>query len=211
MKESRRGKNRKKKYRRKQRTRYLVLFVVIFVLALKILPGAARIIRRPKANNIPLYLQSDKPWGDEIYGSGKMRKTGCGPTCLSMVYVGLTGDKSMNPYEVAKKAEKKGYYVWGQGSSWDMMDSMAKKMGLRVVKVGFNAADIKNALSEGTPIICSVGPGDFTRKGHFIVLAGVTKNGKIIVHDPNSLKQSKKKWDLDRILPQVKNLWGYQY
>ncbi len=201
----------KKSSRRKHRIRNLIAIVIILVLVMKVLPGASRFIGRSKTNDIPLYLQSDKPWGDEIYGSGEMRKTGCGPTCLSMVYVGLTGDETMNPYEVAKKAEKNGYYVWGQGSSWDMMDSMARKMGLHVVNVEFTASDVKDALSKGIPIICVVGPGDFTKQGHFIVLTGVTKDGKIIVHDPNSLQQSRKRWDVDRILSQVKNLWGYQY
>lgn len=47
---------------------------------------------------IPLFLQWDERWGYRTYGDNFLAITGCGPTALSMVYVGLTGDTSMNPY-----------------------------------------------------------------------------------------------------------------
>ena len=54
---------------------------------------------------IPHFLQWDKRWGYETYGSDFLAITGCGPTCLSMVVCGLTGETQWNPYEVAKMAE----------------------------------------------------------------------------------------------------------
>ena len=41
------------------------------------------------------------------------------------------------------------------------------------------------ALSEGCPVISSQRAGLFTSGGHFIVLRGVTANGKVLVNDPN--------------------------
>ena len=41
------------------------------------------------------------------------------------------------------------------------------------------------ALSEGHPVISSQSPGLFTGGGHFIVLRGITADGKILVNDPN--------------------------
>ena len=41
--------------------------------------------------------------------------TGCGPTVLSMVVSGLTGDSSITPYVVARYAQENGYYVSGTG------------------------------------------------------------------------------------------------
>lgn len=79
---------------------------------------------------IPHFLQWDERWGYETYGSDFLAVTGCGPTCLSMVTCGLTGDTQWNPYEVAKMAEDNGYYVDGSGSSWDLMSSGAEKLGL---------------------------------------------------------------------------------
>lgn len=45
-------------------------------------------------------------------------------------------------------------------------------------------------LAAGHPIICSVGPGDFTQNGHFIVLTGY-ENGVIKVNDPFSQKTAR--------------------
>lgn len=66
----------------------------------------------------------------EQYGDSFMAVTGCGPTCLSMVYSGLTGKTDMNPYEVAKRADAEGYYVNGEGSLWTIMETFAGELGL---------------------------------------------------------------------------------
>lgn len=162
-----------------------------------------------QAGEIPLFLQWDERWGYEMYGGDFLAVTGCGPTCLAMVRCGLGGDTRWNPYEVARMAEENGYYVEGSGSSWDLMDSGAERLGLVSETVVFDEAHIREKLQEGHPIICSMGPGDFTSAGHFIVLCGIDNNGKIIVHDPNSRKNSEKTWDLNRLMSQIKNLWSY--
>ncbi len=64
-------------------------------------------------------------------------------------------------------------------------------------------------LKKGNPIICSMGPGDFTTAGHFIVLVGV-EEGKIKVNDPNSKERSSKLWDYETLEPQIKNLWVFE-
>ncbi|MFR5450647.1 MAG: hypothetical protein ACLTIG_04440 [Roseburia hominis] len=35
---------------------------------------------------VPLYLQYDPTWGGISYGNGTIRKNGCCPTCLAMVF-----------------------------------------------------------------------------------------------------------------------------
>lgn len=158
---------------------------------------------------IPHFLQWDKRWGYETYGSDFLAITGCGPTCLSMVVCGLTGETQWNPYEVAKMAEDKGYYVDGAGSSWDLMSSGAEKLGLTVLNVIFDEEHIRSTLEAGQPIICIMGPGDFTDAGHFLVLTGVDKNGDIILRDPNSVERTNRHWDLQKLMSQMKNLWAY--
>ena len=158
---------------------------------------------------IPHFLQWDERWGYETYGSDFLAVTGCGPTCLSMVTCGLTGDTQWNPYEVAKMAEDNGYYVDGSGSSWELMSSGAEKLGLTVSAVSFDEEHIRAVLESGQPIICVMGPGDFTDAGHFLVLTGVDKNGDIILRDPNSLERTKQHWDLQKLMNQMKNLWSY--
>ena len=68
---------------------------------------------------------------------------------------------------------------------------------------------VQSELRAGHPIICSMGPGDFTEQGHFIVLTGATDDGKIIVNDPNSRINSRKKWDAKRLLDQMKGMWAF--
>ena len=160
---------------------------------------------------IPLFLQWDVRWGYESYGSDFMAITGCGPTCLSMVRCGLSGDDEWNPLEVAKMSEESGFYVDGAGTSWELMTTGATKLGLTVNNVIYDEAHIIAELEKGNPIICIMGPGDFTTSGHFIVLTGVDEEGKITVCDPNSILNSEKHWDLGEIIQQIRNLWGYTY
>ena len=44
-----------------------------------------------------------------------------------------------------------------------------------------------------------MGPGHFTKGGHFIVLRGITNDGKILVADPASYTRSQEEWDLEII------------
>ena len=182
-----------------------------FVLGYKDYEGVSveiDISRELHKGKIPMFLQWDSRWGYEMYGDDFMALTGCGPTSLSMVYTGLTGDISLHPLEMARLAEENGYYVAGSGSSWNMMTGLAEIIGLTVWKPSFTVDSIIAELKEGHPIICIMGPGDFTTTGHFIVLTGV-KEGKITVNDPNSPKNSEKLWDVGVIMKQTRDLWAY--
>lgn len=159
---------------------------------------------------VPLFLQWDERWGYEIYGSDFLAVTGCGPTCLAMVRCGLSGETEWNPLKTADMAEESGYYVAGAGSSWSLMTEGAAQMGLAADEVIFDADHIVAELENGRPVICIMGPGDFTTSGHFIVLSGVDGDGRIIVRDPNSKNNSNKTWDVDDLIPQIKNLWSYE-
>lgn len=160
---------------------------------------------------IPLYLQRDRRWRKIRYGSDGMGVTGCGPTCLSMVLCGLRRDEKWLPPKVAGMAEEQGYYVSGSGSSWSLMTEGAEKFGLRAEQLPLEEEAIRGRLEAGHPIICIMGPGDFTDAGHFIVLSGMDEEGYVVVKDPNSRANSEKHWDLERLMSQMKNLWAYNY
>lgn len=161
-----------------------------------------------KDGEVPLLLQWDKRWGYARYGGSSIAISGCGPTALSMVIVSLTKDKSMTPYKVAKFAEDNGYYSDATGTAWSLMSEGARKLGVESRELPLSKTVIFNALENGHPIICSMRPGDFTKSGHYIVLAGI-KDGKIKVNDPNSKERSDKLWDYEKIEGQIKNLWEY--
>ncbi len=158
---------------------------------------------------IPLFLQWDKRWGYKSYGEEFLAVTGCGPTCLAMVYCGLKNATDQNPYSIACMAEAQGYYVKGSGSAWSMMTELASKLGLEATEAIYDAYHIRRELEAGHPIICIMGPGDFTDSGHYIVLTGVNEDGRITINDPNSIIKSEQTWDLEAIMPQMKNLWKY--
>lgn len=160
------------------------------------------------AGEIPKLLQWDEGWGYAEYGDDIIAISGCGPTALSMVAVGLTGDDSITPYKVAKYAEENGYYVEGTGTSWSLMTEGCRQFGVEGSELPLDESVIFSALEEGNPIICSMGPGDFTDKGHFIVMTG-TEDGKIQVNDPNSKTRSRL-WEYETLAEQIRNLWSFE-
>ena len=54
---------------------------------------------------------------------------GCGPTCLSMVYVYFTHDLNGTPREIASYCEKNGYYT-ENGTSWSLWTEGLPALGL---------------------------------------------------------------------------------
>ena len=158
-------------------------------------------------DTVPLFLQWDQRWGYDNYGSDCIAVTGCGPTCVAMAGYYLTGDaKTYDPAAVAAFSEKNGYYAAGYGSSWTLISEGAVKLGLDVTEIPLVEKRIKDNLAVGNPIICAMGPGDFTSSGHYIVLIGL-EDGKFIVNDPNSVENSNQLWSYEQIQGQIRNLW----
>ena len=168
----------------------------------------AETVEEAERGTIPLLLQWDPRWGCAQYGDGPMALNGCGPTALSMVICGLTGDRTATPYAVAQYAQEMGYYVDGVGTSWELMSAGGAQFGVTARELPLSQSVMENALAAGEPIICSVGPGDFTTSGHFIVLAGI-EDGKFQVRDPNRRSTSEKLWDYDTLAGQITNLWTF--
>lgn len=156
----------------------------------------------------PLFLQWDKRWGYVSYGGSIIGLSGCGPTCLSMVLVSLTGQTDMTPADVAHFSEENGYYVEGSGTAWSLMTDGAASLGLSARELSLDEAVMKASLDAGRPIICSMGPGDFTTQGHFIMIYGYDQEG-FLVNDPNCIARSQKSWSFEDLRGQIKNLWAY--
>ena len=157
---------------------------------------------------IPLLLQWDERWGYTTYGTDFLAVTGCGPTCLAMVAAGLNGDASITPSRVAEFAQNNGYYVDGAGSAWSLMTEGCLHYGLWSQELPLDENRMRSELEAGNPIICSMLPGDFTEKGHFIVLVGV-EDDLFRVNDPNSQVRSDQLWSYERLSTQIGNLWAF--
>ena len=65
-----------------------------------------------------------------------------------------------------------------------------------------------DALSSGKLVVVIMNKGHFTRGGHFIVLRGVTSEGKILVADPASYGRSEQEWDLSIIMDESNKAAG---
>lgn len=160
-------------------------------------------------NGIPRFQQWDSRWGYLTYGNDTIGINGCGPTCLSMVVAGLLKDTSKSPDAVAEFSVENNYCTVASGTAWSLMSSGAKKLGLKSESVVVGRDSIKAALEKKQPVICSMKPGDFTTTGHFIVLTGLTEDGRLMINDPNSITRSEKRWDIDTIVGQAKSAWTY--
>lgn len=162
-----------------------------------------------KPGSIPLLMQWDEDWGYAPYGNGIIGLDGCGPACLSMVLVGLTGKTDWNPEKVAQFSEQNGYLDKSSNSTrWTLMSEGAKNLGLKSSELPLSEDRMADELSAGHPIICILGPGDFTTDGHFIVLTSYS-SGSFTVHDPFSKARSAKQWSFNTLKPQIRNLWAY--
>lgn len=159
-----------------------------------------------ESGSVPLLMQWDKRWGYNAYGDGMIGLEGCGPTCLTMAYLYFTGDTSMNPRKMAEYVCESGYYT-SEGTSWSLWTEGLSGLGLRGETISLNEDSMKAVLDTGGLIVCSMAPGDFTAKGHFILLRGYDENG-FFVNDPNRRSNSEKQWDYDILKGQIKNLWA---
>lgn len=156
----------------------------------------------------PLFLQWDERWGYVPYGGSMIGLAGCGPTCLSMVITALTDSETTTPAEVASYSMSNGYYVEGTGTAWSLMTEGVEHFGVTARELSLDEGVMKNALDQGHPIICSMGPGDFTAVGHFIVIYGYDEDG-FKINDPNCVSRSEKRWSYEELSWQIRILWAY--
>ena len=81
---------------------------------------------------------------------------------------------------------------------------MASEYGIECSKQRQSASNIRAALQSGKVCLMYMGRGHFTGGGHYIVLKGITKDGKAIVADPASRKRSSQVWSIDLIASETK-------
>ncbi|MDD7389799.1 MAG: C39 family peptidase [Lachnospiraceae bacterium] len=155
----------------------------------------------------PLFLQWDNRWGAVPYGTSMMALSGCGPTCLSMAAVALTGNAEATPAAVAMYAMENGFYTEGAGTAWSLMTDGCTAYGLQAQDISVSEEQMVEKLEAGCMLICSVSPGDFTQTGHFIVIYGYD-DGWFEVNDPNSVSNSQAKWKFDRLEGQIRSMWA---
>ena len=120
------------------------------------------------------YKQYDSRWGSEVYtscGNKKqtIRNSGCGPTSMADIMATWI-DRNITPSGMAKYAVKHGYRTASSGTAWAYFGAVAKEFGFSKFVQTKSMATAKAALNAGALVVASMGPGYWTKGGHFICL-----------------------------------------
>ncbi|MCL2547921.1 MAG: C39 family peptidase [Symbiobacteriaceae bacterium] len=148
------------------------------------------------------YHQCDSRWANVSYAGESIGIAGCGPAAVAMVVSSLTM-YTVTPREVASWAELNGYAAYNNGSHHSLIPKAAEHYGL-TISSGNDPEILRQSLQEAKLAIAIMGPGSFTPTGHFIVLRGITADGRIIVADPVSLVRSNRVWDVMTIYSELR-------
>lgn len=150
----------------------------------------------------PYYLQWDNRWAYDELGQRNIGISGCGPTSTAMVLSRIKNDPTITPDKISKDAKN---YMTSEGISWNFFKDEAEKYKLNTKEINLNEKEMIEALKKG-PIIVSVNRGYFTLFGHIFVIDSY-KDGKFIVNDPNSIKNTMRPWTFDEISNQIAHMW----
>ncbi len=86
------------------------------------------------------------------------------------------------------------------------MSKGCRHYGVNAKTIKVDEDTFKERLDEGNLIVVNVGPGDFTEKGHFMVITGYDDEG-FTINDPNSIIKSNTHWQLERLGSQIRAAW----
>jgi hypothetical protein len=95
-------------------------------------------------------------------------------------------DRRITPVDAVSWCGNK-YYMMGVGTYWSYFGAASDHFGITLEKQlgAYETNAVISALRNGKYVISAQSAGRFTRGGHFIVLAGITSSGRIVVYDPN--------------------------
>lgn len=152
---------------------------------------------------IVYFNQGSDTWADQPYGTDDIGRYGCGPAAMAMVISSMT-DIDTDPLQMANTAVALGHWAKRGGSNLSIVEGLAAEAGLNAAPLQERTPDaLIDTLLGGDLLVALMGPGHFTKSGHFIVLRGATLGGNILVADPNSPERSLMEWDPELILEEL--------
>ena len=146
------------------------------------------------------FNQADAAWNDNGY---QIKSSGCGPSAMAVCISSLT-NKWVTPVDTTVWAYKNGYYS-SAGASHEMVPALAQQYKLECHGLGSDVSKVRDALKKKHPVVALMGPGYFTKKGHFIVLVAIDDNDQVTVADVGSRQRTQYKYPLKEVIAQTKS------
>lgn len=149
--------------------------------------NAVKDLLTEKIKEVPRYNQLD--YENTQYGNSTVKSAGCGITSYAMVLSYLL-DEEIKPDELLAGHKDYHRYKVEGGSAYGLFQNTTEDWGISVETCwwqdAWNGGKVMEALKNGQPVIFNARKGSaFTQAGHYIVLYGLTDDGKILVRDPN--------------------------
>lgn len=142
------------------------------------------------------YKQADKRWGKVVYTacgnkSQTIANSGCGPTSMADI-IATWVDRKITPVEMCQYAVKHGFRTRSSGTAWGFFKSIAKAYGFTGFIQTKSMATARTALKNGAFVVASMGPGYWTKGGHYICL-WKTDDVYMYANDPASNTRKRQK------------------
>ena len=164
------------------------------------------------------YLQKDARWKSKPYRVTGEQSTigsaGCGPTCAAMVISTLTG-KTVTPVDTCAWSIQHGYKALKQGTYYSYFTPQLKAYGIQCKQLlGSRILNqpqhsiheqVKRYLSQGYYAIALMGPGTWTKSGHFVLVWDW--DSKVRICDPASTRAERLNGDPDTFRREVRMYW----
>ena len=151
----------------------------------------------PSGSRQPVdYKQGDSRWGKKMYSNHgdkgqTMSNSGCGPTSMADVVATLK-DPSVTPWDLAQKSMAWGDRTRNSGTAWTFFGHIAEEYGFVKMVQSKNWSALTACLDAGGYVVCSMGPGYWTKGGHFIC-AWKYDDTYVYCNDPASSTRKKQR------------------
>lgn len=156
------------------------------------------------------YKQIDSRWSTYKCAAGEgypsLGAHGCGPTCCANV-ISATLNSKITPKDTFKWACQNGYMTASQGLYWSGIDAMLTHWGIKKPTQTTNHDTIKKALKDNDWVIALMGPGTWTRAGHFILVYQIDSSNNVYISDPASFASYRSKNSFNLFVSQMRNCW----
>ena len=164
------------------------------------------------------YLQTDGRWRGKPYRVTGEKSTigsaGCGPSCAAMVISTLTG-KTVTPVDTCDWSIRHGYKALNQGTYYSYFVPQLKAYGIQCKQMlGSRILNqpqhpiheqVKQYLSQGYYVIALMGPGTWTKSGHFVLVWDW--DSKVRINDPASTRAERLNGDPEAFRREVRMYW----